>query len=41
MIAEHFSNFKVSRGEKHKFLGIDIDFLADVKLSLFTKDHIE
>ena len=39
-ISEHFGNLKISRGEKHKFLGIDIKLLADGKLSLFMKDCI-
>ena len=40
-ISEHFGNLTVSRGKKHKFLGMDIEFLADGKLSLFMKDYIE
>ena len=40
-IAEHFGNLTVSRGKKHKLLGMDIEFLADGKLSLFMKDYIE
>ena len=40
-IAEHFGNLRVSKGKKHKFLGIDIEFLADVKLSLLMKYCIE
>ena len=40
-IAEHFGNLTVSRGKKHKFLGMDIEFLSDGKLSLFMKDYIE
>ena len=40
-IAEHFGNLTVSRGQKHKFLGTDIEFLADGKLYLFTKEYIK
>ena len=40
-IAEHFGNLTVSRGKKHKFLGMDIEFLEDGKLSLFMKDYVE
>ena len=36
-----FRNLTVSRGKKHKFLGMDIEFLAHGKLSLFIKDYIE
>ena len=39
-IAEHFGNLMVSKGKKHKFLGMGIEFLADLKLSLFMKDYI-
>ena len=38
---ENFGNLTVSRGKKHKFLGMDMEFLADGKLSLFMKDYIE
>ena len=40
-ISKIFGNLIVSRGNKHKFLGMDIDFLVDGKLSLFVKDYIE
>ena len=40
-ISEHFGNLTVSRGKKHKFLVMDIEFLADGELSLFMKDYIE
>ena len=40
-IAEMFGNLTVSREKKHKFLGMDIEFLADVKVYLFMKDYIE
>ena len=40
-ISEHFGNLTLSRGKKHKFLGMDIEFLVDGKLSLFVKDYIE
>ena len=40
-IAGHFGNLTVSRGKKHKFLGMDVEFSADGKLSLFMKDCIE
>ena len=40
-ISEHFGNLAVSRGKKNKFLGMDIEFLAYDKLSLFMKDYIE
>ena len=40
-ISEHYGNLTVSRGKKHRFLGMDIEFLADGKLSLFMKDYIE
>ena len=39
--AERSGNLTVSRGKKHKFLGTDIEFLVDGKLSLFMKDYIE
>ena len=28
-------------GKKHKLLGMDMEFLSNGKLSLFTKDYIE
>ena len=40
-ISEHFGNLTVSRGKKHRFLGMDIEFLADGKLPLFMKNYIE
>ena len=40
-IAGKFGNLVVSRVEKHKFLEIDIEFLARINLSLFIKDYIE
>ena len=40
-IAENFGNIPVSRGKKHNFLGMDIEFLSDGELSLFMKDYIE
>ena len=40
-ISENFGNLTVSRGKKHKFLGMYIDFLPYGKLSLFMKDYIE
>ena len=40
-ISEHYGNLAVSRGKKQRFLGMDIEFLADGKLSLFMKDYIE
>ena len=40
-ISEHYGNLAVSRGKKQRFLGMDIYFLADGKLSLFMKDYIE
>ena len=40
-ISEHYGNLTVSRRKKHRFLGMDIEFLADGKLSLFMKDYIE
>ena len=40
-ISEHSGNLTVSRGKKHKFLGMDIDFLSDGKFYLFMKDYIE
>ena len=40
-ISKIFGNLIVSRGNKHKFLGMDIDLLVDGKLSLFVKDYIE
>ena len=40
-ISEHFGNLTLSRGKKHKFLWIEIEFLVDGKLSLFVKDYIE
>ena len=39
--SEHFVNLTLSRGKKHKFLGMDIEFLADGKLSLLMKYYIE
>ena len=39
--SEHFVNLTVSRGKKHKFLVMDIEFLSDGKLSLFVKYYIE
>ena len=41
IIAGRFCNITVTRGKKHKFLGMDTEFLADGKLSLFMKDYIE
>ena len=40
-ISEHFGNLTVSRGDKHKFLVTEAEFLAYGKLSLFMKDYIE
>ena len=40
-ISENYGNLTVSRDKKHRFLGMDIEFLADGKLSLFMKDYIE
>ena len=40
-ISEHYDNLAVSRGKKQRCLGMDIEFLADVELSLFMKDYIE
>ena len=40
-ISERFGNLTVSREKKHKFLGMDIEFLADGKLYLFMKYYIE
>ena len=40
-VSEHFGNLTVSRGKKHKLLGMDIEFLADDELYLFMKDYIE
>ena len=40
-ISEHFGNLTVSRGDKHKFLVMDIEFLADGRFSLFVKYYIE
>ena len=40
-ISEHYGNLTVSRRKKQRFLGMDIEFLADGKLSLFVKDYIE
>ena len=40
-ISEYFGNLRVSWGEKHKLLVMDIKFLAYGKLSLFMKDYIE
>ena len=37
-IAGHFGNPAVSRGKKHKFLGMYIELLAFGKLSFFMKD---
>ena len=37
-IAENFGNFTVSGVKKHKFLRMDIEFLANGKLSLCMKD---
>ena len=39
--ANFFVKLSVSRGNKHKFLGMDRDFLTDVKLSLFVNYYIE
>ena len=39
-ISDHFGNLTISRGKKQKFLGMDIQFLADGKLYLFMKDCI-
>ena len=40
-IVEHFGNLTVSRGNKHKLLGTDIELLVDGKLSVFMKYYIE
>ena len=40
-ISKHFVNLTVSRGKKQNLLGMDIEFLADGILSLFTKYYIE
>ena len=39
--SENFGNLTVSRGKKHKFLGMDIEFLSYGKLSFFMKDYID
>ena len=36
-----FDNLTVFWGKKHKLLGMDIEFLAIEKLSLFMKDYTE
>ena len=36
-ISEHYGNLAVSRGKKQKFLGMDIKFLDEGKLSLIMK----
>ena len=41
IIAKHFGEITLSRGKKHKFLGMEIEFLVDGKLSLSMKDCIE
>ena len=40
-ISEHFGNLTVSREEKHKFLGIDIEFLEYDESYFLLKDYIE
>ena len=40
-ISKCFGNLTLSRGNKNKFLGMDIEFLEDGKLSLFMKYYIE
>ena len=39
-MAENISNSIVSRGKKHKFQGMDKEFLANKKTYLFMKDYI-
>ena len=39
-IAEHFSEITVMRGRKHKLLVINIEFLRNMKLSLFIQDYL-
>ena len=40
-IAENFVELTVLRGEKHDFMEMDIEFLGNGRVSLFTKDYIE
>ena len=40
-IAKTFGNLTLSRGNKHKFIGMDIDFLSRGNLSLFKKYYIK
>ena len=40
-IADHFGNLTISRGKKHKFLGMDTEFLDNGNLCLFMKYCIE
>ena len=39
-IAENFGNLRKSRGKKQKFMGMDMEIFADVKLYLFMKYYI-
>ena len=40
-IAESFVDFTISIGGNQKFLGMDIEFLGNGRISLFMKDYIE
>ena len=39
-IAEHFGKLAVSRGGKHRFLEMDMEFLGNSKSSMFMKYYI-
>ena len=41
VIAENVGDLTVSRGKNKKSLGMDIEFLGNGRVSLFTKDCIE
>ena len=41
MIEKYFGDIKVSRGNTHNFLGMEIEFMKDFKFLLNMKDQLE